>query len=185
VKPRRPPETNRPINPFGAPIHHVSYVVDDLERAIHDTVATLGAGPFFILRDVPLAPTSGGEPAVFEHSTSFGQWGSLPMELMQIDRCDPERVQEAMAGAVPALHHIGLAVSSLDSTAELLNQRRLPEFLRASIGEIAFTMHDARRLYGHHIEVHADSDGFRAFFRQVLEASIGWDGRDPIRTPDL
>ena len=167
------------------PPHHISYAVADLDRAIHRAAETVGAGPFFVLRDVPLTATSGGEPAEFLHSSAFGQWGAVRLEFQQIEHCAPDHVAAAMGSVTPTMNHIGWAVPSLDSAAEALDQAGIPQFLRANIGDIDFTIHDARELYGHNVELHADSDGFRAFFEQVLNASIDWDGQDPIRTPSM
>jgi hypothetical protein len=120
---------------------------------------------------------------MFMHSTAFGQYGSMPLELMQIDACEPAHVRDAMASTTPTLHHVACAVSSLDSAIEELAQMGIPAVLRAEVGDIEFSMHDSRRIFGHLIELHVDSAGFRAFFQQVYDASMDWDGRDPIREP--
>jgi hypothetical protein len=39
-------------HPFHGPIHHLGYVVENLEASVERLVSELGAGPFFVLRDV-------------------------------------------------------------------------------------------------------------------------------------
>ena len=49
-------------HPFHGPIHHLGYVVEDLEATVQRLVSELGAGPFFVLRDVSFEQvTSRGE----------------------------------------------------------------------------------------------------------------------------
>lgn len=164
------------------PIHHLGYVVDDLERGIHETASRLGAGPFYVLRDVPLTgTTSAGAPAVFRHSAAFGQWGHLVIELMQVDRCEPARVAEAMEHVAPQLNHVSWAETSASLVSDALTDGGAPEFLRGSLDDISFVFHDARAVLGHNLEVHADTPGFRDFFTVVREGSRGWDGKDPVR----
>jgi hypothetical protein len=82
-------------HPFHGPIHHLGYVVEDLETTVQRLVSGLGAGPFFVVRDVPLEEvTSRCEAATFQHDSAFGQCGAMPIEVMQLKRLEPERVRE-------------------------------------------------------------------------------------------
>src|SRR3954454_3566283 len=72
-------------HPFHGPIHHLAYLVDDLEAAVEHLVSKFGAGPFFVLRDVAFEHlTSRGEPATFAHDSAFGQCGAVPVEVIQV-----------------------------------------------------------------------------------------------------
>ena len=171
----------RPPSPLSLPIHHLGYAVDNLEESILNAVQTLGAGPFFVMKDIPLTTSSFGEPAVFAHSSAFGQWGDTALEFMQISHCEPERVARAMRQPTPALNHVAYAAPALRTARDTLADLGLPPFLQAQLGEIEFTMHDLRAVCGHNIELHDDNAGFREFWGRVREASLDWDGRDPIR----
>ncbi|WP_410675856.1 VOC family protein [Amycolatopsis sp. cmx-4-68] len=174
---------NDPPTPFALPVHHVAYAVPDLEAAIEHAARTLGAGPFLLLEDIPLQVTSRGEPARFLHSSAFGRCGALALELMQIKDTAPDRITGTVPATRPGLHHFGYVTSSPDEVRAQLEAMGIPAFLEAVLGDIAFTMHDATHLWGHSVEVHADTPGIRAFWRDVHESSAGWDGRDPIRRP--
>jgi hypothetical protein len=165
-------------------LHHVAYLVDDLEPAIHNAVETFGAGPFFVLRNVPLQTIAEGEQVDFEHSAAFGQWGPLVMELMQIDRYGSAQLASAMNRRSPTVGHLAWAVPALDATMSQLDRADIPLLMRARTGDIEFAIYDGRPQFGHQLEIHADSDGFRAFFEQVRQASVGWDGTEPIRDPN-
>ena len=77
---------------LGEPHHH-AYVVDDIEATVKRLVDQLGAGPFFLIENVPLENVlSGGEPAEFVHDSAFGSCGGSPLELIQAINLAPERV---------------------------------------------------------------------------------------------
>jgi Glyoxalase/Bleomycin resistance protein/Dioxygenase superfamily len=168
---------------LGAP-HHYAYAVDDIEATVGRLVDQLGVGPFFLIEEVPLENTlSRGEPAKFIHNSAFGHGGGGTIELMEIIDLAPERVERGFAGPRPTLHHLGYAVppEEVGSLRSMLDQRGLPEYLSAQLGETHNTFHDASALLGHDIEVHVDCQELRDFFEMVREAAEGWDGAKPLR----
>jgi Glyoxalase/Bleomycin resistance protein/Dioxygenase superfamily len=175
-----------PDHPFHGPVHHLAYVVEDLEASVQRLVKELGAGPFFVLRDVQFERVSSrGEPATFEHDSAFGQCGAVPIEVMQLKRLEPERVREGFAQAPPRLHHTAYVVAPerLAASREDLERRGLPAFLHTTTGDVDSTLHDAAHTLGHHVELHADSEMLRGLFAMVHEASVEWEGSDPLRAP--
>ena len=173
-------------HPFHGPIHHLGYVVEDIEAAVERLVSELGAGPFLVLRDVSFEQvTSRGEAATFHHDSAFGQCGAMPIEVLQLKRLEPERVREGFSQSPPNLHHTAYVVAPdrLAEAREDLERRGLPAFLHATSGDIDLTYHETARATGHHVELHADSQGLRDFFAMIHDASVEWDGSDPLREP--
>ena len=172
-------------HPFQGPIHHLGYVVEDLDAAVQRLVGELGAGPFFVLRDVSFEQvTSRDEPVVFDHDSAFGQCGAIPIEVMQLRRLEPERVRDAFSLPPPQLHHTAYVVprEHLAEAREELERRGLSAFLHATQGDIDLTYHEAAHSIGHQVELHADSQGLRDFFATIRAASMEWDGSDPLRS---
>lgn len=172
-------------HPLHGPLHHLGYVVDDLEAAVERLVGELGAGPFFVLRDVSFEQvTSRGDPATFDHDSAFGQCGAIPIEVMQLKRLEPARLREGFAQSPPQLHHTAYVMppERLAGAREDLERRGLPAFLSATVGDIDVTYHEAAHTLGHHVELHADSQGLRDFFVLIHDASLEWDGSDPLRS---
>jgi hypothetical protein len=62
-----------------------------------------------------------------------------------------------------------------------LDERGLPEYLTAQLGEVESTLHDASASLGHDIEIHVDVQGLREFFQMVRGGAEGWDGSEPLR----
>jgi Glyoxalase/Bleomycin resistance protein/Dioxygenase superfamily len=164
--------------------HHYAYIVEKIEATVERLAEQLGAGPFFLVENVPLENiTSRGEPAEFVHHSAFGYCGGGPIELMEIVRLVPERIESRFAGARPGVHHVAWAVppASVEDLRRELEDRGLPEYLSAQLGEIDVTFHDASASLGHDIEIHVDSQGLRDFFQMVREGAEGWDGSEPLR----
>jgi methylmalonyl-CoA/ethylmalonyl-CoA epimerase len=168
---------------LGEPHHH-AYVVDDIEAIVERLAKQLGAGPFFLVEDVPLEnAVSRGESAEFAHDSAFGLCGRGAIELIEPTRLTPDRVEERFAGSRPRIHHVGYVVSA-ESARELrseLDGRGLPEYLSSQLGPLDTTLHDASALFGHDIEIHVDNDGLREFFGMVRDGAEGWDGSKPLR----
>jgi methylmalonyl-CoA/ethylmalonyl-CoA epimerase len=168
---------------LGAP-HHCAYVVDDIEATVSRLVDQLGAGPFFLLENVPLENVlSRGEPAHFVHNSAFGYCGDGAIELMQVLNLAPERVQKGFSGPRPRIHHVGYVLPPTDvaESRSALDDRGLTEYLSSQLGGVETTLHDASAVFGHDIEIHVENAGLRDFFGMVRAAADGWDGSEPLR----
>jgi len=176
-----------PENLFRAQLgepHHLAYLVEDIETTVSRLVGQLGAGPFFLVENVPLENLlSRGEPAEFGHSSAFGLCDGGAIELIETVSLAPERVEERFAGPRPRVHHVAYAVPATE-VADLrsaLDRRGLSQYLSSQLGEVDTTLHDASALLGHDIEVHVDAQGLREFFGMISAAAEGWDGAEPLR----
>jgi Glyoxalase/Bleomycin resistance protein/Dioxygenase superfamily len=171
-------------------IHHLAYVVEEIEPAARRLHEQFGAGPFFYLEDVPVEDvTSRGEPAEFVHGSAFGICNDMPIELLKIARIEPARADERFVrndNGTPRLQHVAYVVprATVEAVRADLEASGLPEYLSARIGDdVDFSYHDAGATLGHDLELHADSDGLRGFFAMFREAAASWDGSDLLRPP--
>jgi Glyoxalase/Bleomycin resistance protein/Dioxygenase superfamily len=170
------------------PIHHLAYVVEEIEPAVRRLHEQFGAGPFIQIEDAtPEEVTSRGEPAVYVHGTAFGVCSGVAVELIQAGRIEPTRVAERFRlndDGTPRLQHVAYAFSppTVDEVRADLESRGLPEYLRArAAGDVEMTYHDASGTFGHDFEIHLDSASLSGFFGLVREAADGWDGSDLLR----
>jgi hypothetical protein len=171
-------------------IHHLAYVVEDIPAAAKLLNEQFGAGPFFVIDEVPVEKVSSrGEPAEFVHASSFGMCNEVPIELMVIDRMAPERAAARFASpTLPRFHHIAYAVpaAAVEGIRAELEASGLPQYLEASFGDdVNFTYHDGSASLGHDIELHVDSDGLRGFFSMFPAATAEWDGTTDLLRPAL
>ena len=164
--------------------HHSAYVVEDIETTVSRLVDQLGAGPFFLIENVPLEDVlSRGEPATFVHNSAFGSCDGSAIELIEVVSLAPERVERGFSGARPRIQHIGYVVPTT-KVADLrssLDDRGLTQYLSSELGEVETTLHNASATLGHDIEIHVDNQGLHGFFSMVSGAAEGWDGSEPLR----
>src|SRR3954467_1670560 len=130
---------------LGLPFHHIGYVVDDLETAVHDAVARFGAGPFYVAEHMEFEEcTFKGEPAVFDHSSAFGQWGPVRIEFTVIHHTEPAELGLTMAPSPGHPHHVGILVDSLEDASAQLEANGLPVYHTGRTGPVSARYHDAR-----------------------------------------
>jgi methylmalonyl-CoA/ethylmalonyl-CoA epimerase len=169
------------------PIHHLAYVVEEIEPVVQRLNEQFGAGPFLRIENVPVEDvTSRGEPAEFVHDAAFGICNGLPVELLQVASIEPAEVAARFRtnDGTPRLQHVAYALppAAFEELRADLDAKELPEYLRARFGEDAeMTYHDASRSIGYDLEIHADSEGLRGSFTLLRQAAEGWDGSDLLR----
>jgi methylmalonyl-CoA/ethylmalonyl-CoA epimerase len=165
---------------LGGP-HHFAYVVEDIEATVNRLVDQLGAGPFFLVENVPLENVrSRGEPAEFVHNSAFGYCGDGAIELIEAISLAPERVEKGFSAPRPRIQHVAYLVPTTEvaDVRSSLEARGLPQYLSTWLGEVETTLHSASSVLGHDIEIHADNEGLRDFFGMVRDAAKSWDGRN-------
>jgi methylmalonyl-CoA/ethylmalonyl-CoA epimerase len=168
--------------------HHSAYVVEDIETTVSRLVDQFGAGPFFVIENVPLENVlSRGEPAEFVHNSAFGSCGEGAIELIEPVRLRPERVDKGFSAPRPRIQHVAYVVppAEVADVRSSLDDRGLPQYLSTWLGDVETTLHDASATLGHDVEIHADNEGLRGFFAMVRGAAEGWDGSEPLRALEL
>jgi methylmalonyl-CoA/ethylmalonyl-CoA epimerase len=109
--------------------HHRGYAVQSIEATVERLVEQLGAGPFFLVENVPLENVlSRGERAELAHNSAFGHCGGAPIELLQLVRAAPERVKARWSGPRPGIHHVAYALPrpEAEDLRRSLDERGMP-----------------------------------------------------------
>lgn len=161
----------------------IAYAVSDLDTAVADFVRRLGAGPFFVLEHIELSAVRyRGEPGVFDHSSAYGQWGEVMLELVRDHTPGPSPVKDVLGPRRSGLHHLAFLVDDLASTLEQLAAEGWPEAMWAKTATgVEFAFADATADLGHMLEVYEPSADLLGFYAMVKDASRDWDGREPSR----
>ena len=166
---------------LGAPVQ-IAYAVPDARAAAQQWVDRFGAGPFFVRSHIPVGEVVyRGQPSTFDHTSAYGQWGSLMVELVQDHGTAPTVVRERYAPHESGLHHLAFIVADLDDVTERLLAGGHTLAMTARTSNTRFHFIDAVATLGHMIELYEDSDRIRAFYAMVRAVADGWDGTDPIR----
>ena len=160
----------------------IAYLVPDVVMAALSHSRTFGSGPFFVASHIPLASAHhDGRDCVLDHSSAYGQWGAVMVEMIALHACEPATLAAAVRCGPPGLHHVARFVDDLQEESTSLEAAGYRQVLIAGTasGE-RFSWHDGGPL-GHLLEIYEPSPRLEEFYRRVAEASSGWDGRDPIR----
>ena len=170
---------------LGQPIRQIAYVVNDIRKAAERHAHLYGSGPFFVLDNITRTVTYRGNEVPFDHSSAFGQWGGMQVELLQQNGDEPSILTElypAGSGRT-GLHHVAMIVKDLEEAVLELGRAGHPEVLRATVpgSDIAPVFVDTVKDLGHFVEVYAGTPGLVGFYDMVAKASVGFDGRDPVR----
>jgi catechol 2,3-dioxygenase-like lactoylglutathione lyase family enzyme len=165
------------------PFHHLGYVVDDLEAAAERFARVGGAGPFLMIEHVPLEDaTFDGAPAVYDHSTAFGQWGPVIVEISRVHEARPAGLGTFLgAPRAPAIGHVAWLADDLAAESERLETAGLPLRHTGSSGPVAAHWHDGDDLVGHPVEVLRRCPEILGFYSAIADASRNWDGSRPLR----
>jgi catechol 2,3-dioxygenase-like lactoylglutathione lyase family enzyme len=167
---------------LGPPVQ-LAYAVTDVDTAASNWASVHGAGPFFVSRHIAVGDVRyRGQPGTFDHSSAYGQWGSVMVELVQDHTVGPSPIADVVVPGRSGLHHLAFFVDALDAASAALVTHGWPEalFARTASGQ-CFAFHDATADLGHMVEIYEGSPRLRDFYSMVADASIGWDGSRPIR----
>lgn len=172
---------------FGQPddgIIQMAYVVEDIHRAMDMWVEQLKVGPWFLLDSFTGVDAQyRGRPTDASVSIAMSFAGHMMIELIQEHRPVPSVYREVIEKRGYGFHHWGVASKDFDGDLARYqgNGCELAFFARVPTGGRVAYMDTTAQLPGmvELIELGASFDPvFSAFYR----ASIGWDGKDPVRS---
>ena len=163
-------------------IHHVGYVVASLERDVPRFAAAFGAGPFFAMEHIAFDEvTYRGAPAVYDHSSAFGRWGEIIVELTEVHDAQPAGLRDALTAPGAGIGHVAWLAESLPAETERLRAAGLKPFHTGRTGPASAVWFDGGPLFGHPVEVLERREELLGFYAMVRSAAEGWDGSDPLR----
>jgi Glyoxalase/Bleomycin resistance protein/Dioxygenase superfamily len=172
---------------FGQPgegIIQTAYVVEDIRKAIDLWVKDLKVGPWFLIdRFRGGDPQYRGGPSHAESALAMSFAGHMNIELIQPQNDAPSVYWDTIKKRGYGFHHWGLATSHFDSEVEKFRQSgyQVAFFARVPSGGRVASMDAEGELPGM-VELIELGAGFDAAFGRFYAATIGWDGRDPIRS---
>lgn len=167
------------------PVRQLAYKVNDLEAAAQAHHRRFGSGPFFVARHVKLASSLyHGTETPFDHSSAYGQWGKVMVELVVQHNPDNSALHDMFphGSGTEGLHHAALFVADLAVSIGRFVAEGMPlAQLSVTEGGTAFAFMDSIRECGHMLELYEPSAQITGFYDMVAKTAEGWDGRDLIR----
>jgi catechol 2,3-dioxygenase-like lactoylglutathione lyase family enzyme len=177
-------ESVRAISPH--PVVQLCFRVHDVDAAVEQWVRTMGAGPFFVMRHIPLQNvTFRGEPITYDHSAGLGQWGEMQVELHH-QHCDsPSPGKELFGPSGTGLLQVSWLVDDMDAEVRRMDALGFPVVFTCENegGGLPAVWFDTRSLLDTYVEVY-EKNVTEPAYEAIKRASAGWNGERPLRTID-
>jgi hypothetical protein len=171
-----------PPEEIAPPLHHIGYVVPALRAGVERFAAATGAGPFFAIEHMVFDEVTFQDgPAVYDHSSAFGAWGPLLVELTEVHAAAPPAFAQRLTAPGAGLGHVAWLADSLQDETARLAAHGITPFHRGRSGPVSAVWFDGGPLLGHPVEVLRRCDQILGFYAMVCAAAEGWDGADPFR----
>jgi len=171
---------------FGQQIGQVvqmAYVVPDMEAAIDWWVRDCRVGPWFLLESFT-GPDHRyrGEPATADIRLAMSFAGHMNIELIQPKDAKPSVYKDVIDRRGYGFHHVGIGVADVDTERVAYEARGYVTAFEAPVpsGGSVYYM-EGREADAGLIELIPATAGMDDMFTRFWNASLGWDGRDPIR----
>jgi len=169
----------------GYDIVQVAYHVKDIKVAAKSAAKTFGAGPFVLSKNIQLSKgVHRGEPCPFVHSSAYGQWGDIMLELVQQEDEGASPFRDLYAKTEQGLHHVAIMVPDFKAALAHFAQLGIPRVTEAvTLTGVEFAFLDARETLGHYLEIYEASAALRGFYRFVADAAQApWNPDEPFFT---
>jgi hypothetical protein len=175
------PAPNPDALPLGIAVQ-IAYLVEDVLPAAEEWARRLGAGPFFVRHHPPMACVDRQDRAgEFVHSSAYGQWGAMQVELVQLRPGTPRHLVDDLR-TPRGIHHVAMFVASFPEEQDRLAQLGWPAAMTATTSNgMRFAFHDARADLGHFVEIYEPVPAVRRLYATVAKAAHEWTGEDPVR----
>lgn len=171
---------------FGQPlggIMQMAYVVEDIEEAIAFWVRDLDTGPWFLLDHFTGDdPVYRGEPSRAAVRIAMAFAGHMNIELIQPKDDAPSVYREGIERQGYGFHHFGVSSADVDAGIADYEARGYALAFKAGVptgGDVAYM--DAGPGRPGFVELIAATEGMDAAFTRFWQASVDWDGAEPIR----
>ena len=178
---------------FFGEIRQVAYLVPDIEAAMDHWATTLGVGPWFYNPKVPIVNYSyRGQRYEPHNSVGLANAGGLQIELLQIRNDVPSMYRDFLRAGYSGVQHVAYWTEAFDADLARAKAQGFEVCMGGEVGEngrfVYFEQPAAAGgvLPGTVIELSEVAGPKGRLFKMIREASVGWNGSDPVRAfPDL
>ncbi|MOA07885.1 hypothetical protein D3C78_1276150 [compost metagenome] len=166
------------------PVMQLAFVPRNFDECIEFWTRTMGAGPFVLMEHICADNAEYlGKSIDLDFTAAVGYWGDMQVEIIKQHCKTPSIYSNWLNEGREGLHHVLIAVDDMqqalavcfEAGARLLQKATF----RGGAAEVAYL--DTGGGPGTMVELWKGDDAGRAFFASIKAASVGWDGREPLR----
>jgi len=163
------------------------FVVDDLEAALRHWIGDLGIGPFFLADHVEVARyVWQGVESSIDLTLAFAFASDVQIELIYQHDDAPSSFRHHLATKGPGFHHVCHRTMEFDKVYQAALARGLKIDSEGEIlGGARFCYFDSGKIGLPLMEIVSLSERGIAMHARIHEASVDWDGADPVRSLKL
>ncbi len=172
---------------FGQPddgIIQMAYVVEDIHKSMEMWARKLKVGPWFLLEHFTgVDPLYRGKPSRADIALAMSFSGHMNIELLQPNNDAPSVYRDHIERRGYGFHHWGVASWHFDAdVARYLAAGHETAFICKvpSGGRVAYM--DTTAQMGGYTEFIELGGAFEEVFGRFYRASVGWDGKDLVRS---
>ena len=171
---------------FGQPIGgicQVAYVVEDLHQGMNDFAKKFNIGPWFYADEYVFKTVKHrGQPTEMKIGLALAFSGHMCFELIQPLDDKPSVYREVIDARGYGYHHLGLATRTYEKEVECYKQMGyVLAFEGSTPRSIRFAYFDTTADMPGMLEIIEFNDMQDQFLLLMQQASLNWDGRDPVR----
>lgn len=161
-------------------VMQIAFVPADFDAAIEHWTGTMGVGPFFLIENIALEGMRYlGEPSDCIFTIALAYWGDMQVELIRQENDAPSIYRGCEGGA---LHHTCVLTGDIKTARSIADAAGASILVEAKVGEDGAVLYvDTGGGPGTIVEILQPASGSDALFAMIKDASLGWDGRDPVR----
>ena len=170
---------------FG-PIFQNAYIVDDFEKALDHWTKVMGVGPFYLF-PLPIPFSSleyRGKPAQdlnLVAATALAYSGDTQIEII-LPGSTPSPYHEFLKAGHRGLQHLGTATTDYDAQMAKARKAGIEVAMEGALPGFRFAYLDTDiGQPGAMIELIALGPAAQAMMKVIKDASVGWNGQDPVR----
>jgi hypothetical protein len=163
------------------PVRQIGYVVTDLDQAIAGWL-TLGVGPWFVMREMPLQAVYRGDPCAVRVSLAWANSGELQIELIDQRDSTPSVFTEFLTANGPGLHQLAYWTEDFAATMRAVEDAGWPVVWSGGEGygvRFAYVAPPSAPAAVIEISELTDATAANAIF--IHDAAAEWDGANPVR----
>jgi catechol 2,3-dioxygenase-like lactoylglutathione lyase family enzyme len=169
------------------PIFQAAYVVTDFDAAVAHWTKVIGVGPFFLFpTPLPFSHLAIREETVTDYDIisrcGLAYSGDTLIELIAPGTA-PSPYLEFLAAGRSGLHHVGTIAEDYDAQMAVSRAAGVTVAMEGVLPISRFAYLDTDTVFpGAMVEIIDMSAEMRDMFGAIKAASVGWDGKDPLRS---
>ncbi len=161
-------------------VMQLAFLPRDFDAAIAHWTQVMGVGPFFLIENIQLEDMRYlGQPSDFKFTIALAYWGDMQIELIRPEN-DAPSIYDGLAGN--ALHHVCILTDDLAAAKRTTDAAGCTLLVEGKVGEDGGVIYvDSGGGPGSIVEILQPASGSDALFAMIKDASVGWDGSEPVR----